>query len=219
MYTDEWKDAVLGVMTALRELRVLGVSTLEVMDALESAALDSQENTLSPQLKVLHLEVLDSSVLNDISPSEFAIRLHRPLARRAERGLVLDNLPEATLQASSGNPLGPSAKLVQANDVNASSSSGASTSFKRPSSPRTSPNPLHHPASVSVLLQPDLMTLDLLNDRETNNRNPPGSLPLTPRAPSKIKTLRSLTPQAAANLMAESTQPVCPAVTRSPTLA
>lgn len=122
---------------------------------------------------------------------------------------------EATLQTSSGNPLGPSAKLAQANDVNASP--GASTSLKRPSSPlRTSPNPLHRPTSVSALLQVDLGPLDLFKDREMNNGNPPGSRPLTPRAPSKVKTPRPLTPQAVANLMAESTQLVGPAVPRSP---
>ncbi|GJE87693.1 hypothetical protein PsYK624_037760 [Phanerochaete sordida] len=116
-----------------------------------------------------------------------------------------------------GNPLGPSLK-AQANDVDASPNRGASTSLKRPSSPpRTSPIPLHRPTSVSSLLQADLSPLDLFKDRDMHNGNPPGSRPLSPRAPSsKVKTPRALTPQAAASLMGDGTQLVGPAVPRSP---
>lgn len=50
-----------------------------------------------------------------------------------------------------------------------------------------------------------------------NNVNPPGSRPLTPRiTSSKVKTPRSLTPQAVANLMGEGAQLVGPVVSRSP---
>lgn len=49
------------------------------------------------------------------------------------------------------------------------------------------------------------------------NNHPPGSRPLTPRTTSsKVRTPRSLTPQAVASLIGEGTQLVGPAAPRSP---